>query len=138
MPMTGTPAHDLGYQAVMCLPPKRFTFADNGKVITLGTIPAGSVLLKANSGVHVKTVFNAGTSNTLNIGYSLPLPADDDYYGTLLALGAANFVPLDETVGNYVTDVEVTITATVVLTGTTATTGDAAIVISYIAPTPPR
>ena len=103
-------------------------FADNGVALAMGTIPAGSLILKPMSGVHVVTVFNAGTTNTLNVGTD----ANDDLFGTLLALGTATFVPLDEAIGGFRVDADTDITATVVLTGTAATTGEAEVVIAYI------
>tara|TARA_R110000822_G_C15336083_1_gene495266 strand:+ start:7042 stop:7425 length:384 start_codon:yes stop_codon:yes gene_type:complete len=106
---------------------KTVVFGDDGVAKTVGEIPAGALILKALSGVAVQTVFNAGTTNTLNIGTS----ADDNLYATLLALGALAFVPCDEAVGFRV-DADTTITATVVLTGTAATTGEAEVVIAYI------
>lgn len=107
-------------------------FADNGAMKVLGTIPAGSFIVKPISGVNVATVFNAGTTNTLNIG----TPANDDLYGTLLALGSLAFVPVDEAVTQYVA-VDTVITATVVLTGTAATTGAGQVLIAYIPPDEP-
>lgn len=123
----GSSARQMSFQAVHYLR-KGFTYADDGSVLTVGVIPAGAVILKPISGVHVKTVFNAGTNNYLDIGTS----ADDDLFGTDLALGAATFVPLDEAVGGYVVAADTTITATVDLTGTAATTGEGEIVICYI------
>jgi len=103
-------------------------FADNGVQKTVGVIPAGSLILKPASGVHVTTAFNAGTTNTLNVGYS----ADDDLFGTLLALGSANFIPLDETIGGFLVAADTTVTATVVLTGTAASAGSGEVIIAYI------
>lgn len=103
-------------------------FGDNGTVKTIVVVPAGSLILKALSGVHVTTVFNAGTANVLDIGTS----ADDDLFGTDLALTATNFVPLDEAVGTYLCTSETTITVTLGLTGTAATTGAAEVFIAYI------
>lgn len=103
------------------------TFADNGVVKTLGTIPAGATILKAMSGVLVNVVFNAGTTNVLDIGTT----ADGDLYATDLALGSIAFVPLDEAVTMSVSAVT-TLTATVAIAGTAATTGSAVIVIAYI------
>ena len=102
-------------------------FGDNGTAVTVGAIPSGSVILKPLSGVAVSTAFDAGTTNTLNIGTS----ADDNLYGTLLALGTTTFVPLDENVSNLVS-ADTTITATVVLTGTAATAGAGEVVIAYV------
>lgn len=123
----GTVARNYNKQVVHYLR-KSIVFGDNGIARTVGVIPAGSLILKPGSGVHVTTVFNAGTTNTLNIGTS----ADDDLFGTLLALGTANFVPLDENVGGYLVASDTTITATVVLSGTAATTGAGEVVICYI------
>lgn len=107
---------------------KSITYADNGVARTVGTIPAGSLILKPISGVHVTTAFNAGTNNFLDIGTS----ADDDLYGTDLSLTATNFVPLDEAVGGYLVSADTTITATVGLTGTAASAGAGEVVIAYI------
>ena len=70
---------------------KSVVFGDDGTAVTVGEIPAGATILKPLSGVNVDTAFNAGTTNTLNIGTS----ADDNLYGTLLAVGSIAFVPLD-------------------------------------------
>lgn len=97
-------------------------------VYTLGTIPAGALILKPASGVHVTTVYNAGTNNLLNIGTS----ADDDLFGTVLSLTTATFVPLDEAIGGFKVTSDTIITASHALTGTAATTGAGVVVIAYI------
>ena len=109
------------------------TFADNGLVKTVGTIPAGSQMINLTSGVYVREVFNAGTTNVLDIGTT----ADDDLYATDLALGTKAFVAIDEAatatnVNTWYVTVDTTITATVALSGTAATTGAAEIIIAYI------
>ncbi|MEP0150006.1 hypothetical protein [Roseibium sp.] len=103
-------------------------FGDNGTAVTVGIIPAGSVILKAASGVQVTTAFNAGTGNVLDVGTS----DNDDLFGTDLALGTATFVPLDEAIGGYHVTSDTTITATVALTGTAASAGAAEVLICYI------
>ncbi|MEP9368661.1 hypothetical protein [Xanthobacter sp. VNH20] len=108
---------------------KGFTFSDNGSVLVLGTIPAGALIIKPMSGVMVTTVFNAGSTNVLDIGTT----ADDDLFGTDLALGTAAFVPLDEAIGGYAVAADTTLTATPALSGTAATTGAGEIVICYVA-----
>lgn len=120
------PARDV-FEHVVHYIAKDFTFNDNGKVLTIGTIPAGALILKALSGATVNTVFNAGTTNVLDIGTT----ADDDLYGTDLALGTAAFVPLDEVVSYKVT-ADTTFTATVALSGTAATTGAGVVSIAYL------
>lgn len=121
------PARHISQQQI-CYLRLGVTYADNGVAKVMGTIPAGSLILKPISGTQVVTVFNAGTTNTLNVGTT----ADDDLFGTLLALGSLAFVPLDEAIGGFRVATDTTITATVVLTGTAATTGDAEVVIAYI------
>ncbi|MNR62251.1 hypothetical protein D3C85_1842220 [compost metagenome] len=71
-------------------------------------------------------MFNAGTGNVLDVGTT----ADDDLFGTDLALSTAGLIPLDEAVSMYVAS-DTTITATPALTGTAATTGVGQIVIAY-------
>jgi len=106
---------------------KSIVFGNDGTELTVGKIPSGATILKALSGVNVDVAFDAGTTNTLNIGTD----ADDNLYGTLLAIGAIAFVPLDEAVAMTVA-AETTITATVVLTGTAAAAGAGEVVIAYI------
>lgn len=105
------------------------TFADNGTAKTVGVLPAGAVIKKAESGITVTEAFDAGTTNTVNIGTS----ADDNLYGTALAAGATDFVPLDEAV-SYKVDSDTTITASVALSGTAATAGSAEVVVAYYMP----
>lgn len=108
---------------------KSITFADDGTTVTIGTIPAGSLVLKPISGVAVTTVFNAGSTNVLDIGPSTD--SGTDLWATDLALGSLAFVPLDEAVTNLVS-VDTIVQAAVDLTGTAATTGAAEIIIAYI------
>lgn len=128
---TGTTARQYPAQVVHFLR-KGFTSpADKGKVLIVGKIPAGSLILKPMSGVHVVTAFTDGTNKLLDIGFTDGVTTDDDYFGTDLSLAAATFVPLDETVGLYRVVNDTTITATPDLTGT-AGVGDAEIVIAYV------
>ena len=120
------PARDDGYQNVIFLR-KNFVFGDSGSVLTVGTVPAGAIILKPLSGVNVETAFNAGTNNFLDVGTS----ANDDLYATDLALGTLGFVPLDENVSYKVT-ADTTIIATPALSGTAATTGAGTVVIAFI------
>ena len=119
-------ARVLPYQMVHYLK-KDIVFGDNGTVLTVGIIPSGATILKAMSGVLVNVAFNAGTTNVLDIGSS----ADGDLYATDLALGTIAFVALDEAVTMKVS-ADTTITATVALAGTAATTGAGVVVIAYI------
>lgn len=108
---------------------KSITFADDGTTVTVGTIPADSLVLKPISGVAVTTVFNAGSTNVLDVGPSTD--SGTDLWATDLALGTLGFVPIDEAVTNLVS-VDTIVQAAVDLTGTAATTGAAEIIIAYI------
>jgi hypothetical protein len=121
----GTTARQYSTQQVHYLR-KGFTFADDGTVLTIGTIPTGAQIIKPMSGVAVNVAFNAGTNNFLDIGIS----SNDDLYGTDLSLATIAFVPLDEAVSMTVA-ADTVITATVDLTGTAATTGQGEVVICY-------
>lgn len=105
-----------------------FTFADNGKQLVVGEVPNGAIILRPDSGVHISTAFNAGSTNVLDIGFS----GDDDLFGTDLALGTATFVPVDEVTGAFYRSADSVITATPSLTGTAATAGVGHIIIAYV------
>lgn len=125
----GVPARNAGYQNVQYLR-ETITFADNGVAKVIGKVPSGSLILKPISGLQVTAVFNAGTDNLIDIGTT----ADADLFGTDLSGLALAFVPLDEAIGGYLLTADATITATVGLTGTAATTGSAEVVICFIPP----
>jgi hypothetical protein len=118
------------HQAMVHYLRRDFTFADNGKVLVVGEVPAGSVILRPDSGVHVSTAFNAGTGNVLDIGFT----GDDDLFATDLALGSATFVPVDEAVGGFYRAADSVVTATPALSGTAATAGVGHIIICYVPP----
>lgn len=107
---------------------KGLTYQSGAGPHTVGIIPAGSLILKPISGVQVVTAFDSGTNKQMDIGTS----ADGDLFGTDLSLAALAFVPLDEAIGGYRVAADTTITATLDLTGTAATAGDAEVVIAFI------
>ncbi len=92
----------------------------------IGEVPAGSIILKALSGVQATTVFN-GTTNTIDIGTS----ANDDLYATDISAASTLFVALDESVSTYVA-ANTVITATIAPSATTATAGSLEVVIAYL------
>lgn len=122
----GTGAREYPAQMVHYLR-KAISFSDGAVTVTVGTIPAGAVIIKPMSGVHVSTAFNYGTNNRLDVGTT----TTGDLYATDLALGTAGFVPLDEAVSNYVA-ADTVIKATIDVTGTAGTTGAAQIIIAYV------
>jgi hypothetical protein len=108
---------------------RRISFSDGATaVLPLGTIPAGALVVRG--GVAVTTAFNAGTANTLNLGPA----ADDDGFGTLLALGTIGVIPTDEmaTTNDAWVTADTVIQATLGLTGTAATAGAGIVWIEYI------
>jgi hypothetical protein len=121
------PARDAGYQNVQYLR-KAIGFADMGKVVKIGTTPAGALILKAQSGVQVNTVFNSATTAVLDIGSA----ADGDLYATDLDVKtAAAFVALDESVSMVVT-ADTELTCQLAETGATASDGAAVVVIAFL------
>ena len=118
------PARVLPYQAVHYIE-NTLTF-DSG-VVTIGTLPAGAVILRAISGAQVNVAFNAASTNVIDIGTT----ANDDLFATDLAGGTIAFVRFDEAVTQLLA-ADTTFTATYAQSGTAATAGSARIVISYI------
>lgn len=107
---------------------KAVTFANDGTAVTVGKLPAGAVVLDA--GVVVTTAFNAGTSNTIDVGTS----ADDNGFASAIALGTVGKIAADDlaTSDDLYSASEVEITATVNLTGTAATAGSAIVYVEYL------
>lgn len=103
--------------------------AANGVAVVLGAIPAGSIILKAMSGIQVNTVFNSGTLNTLDVGLGGGSGTLFSAAGSLTALA---FVPLNAATGVFRVAADTVITFTPNLTGTAPTTGDADVFIAYI------
>lgn len=124
-------AADLILRSAVQTVEKYFTFADDGLTLNIGNIPAGALILKPISGIHVIQAFNAGSGNVADIGPS----TNTDLWGTDLALGTIGFIPLDEAVSNIVAVGDSLAQVAVDLTGSAASTGQARAVISYIIPT---
>jgi hypothetical protein len=107
---------------------RAFTFADDGSELELGWVPANSYVLRG--GVVVKTAFDAGTTNVLDIGTA----ADPDGFATDLALGTIGVIVADEmaTTNDAYCAAATKIVATVDLTGTAATAGAGLAWVEYI------
>jgi hypothetical protein len=106
---------------------KSITFADNGRVITLGVIPPRAVVIRA--GVVVTTAFNGNSSNIVDIGTS----GDDDGFATDLALGTIGVIVADEmaTTNDAYSTSATTITATVTSTAS-ASAGAGVVWVEYL------
>lgn len=110
---------------------KTITYADNGKTIAVGTIPAGSIVLPELSGVYVTTAFNGDTTNTVDVG----ITGTTQKYSSALALGTLGFIEQDvlttSAASSLLTTVDEAIIATVVSTAS-ASAGSAEVVMAYI------
>lgn len=110
---------------------KTITFADAGTTVTVGTIPAGSLVLPELSGVYVTTAFNGDTTNTCDIGIS----GTTEKYSSDLALGTVGYIEQDVITGSSasvgLTTAAETIIATVVSTAS-ASAGSAEVIFCYI------
>ena len=121
----GSVARELGFQAVHYIR-KSFTY-DGTLSQTVGTIPAGAVIVPNASGAFVTTAFAADTTaQTMNIGY-----ADDaDEYASALVLTTAGQIELDVETDLLVPE-DRAITATLTA-GTLPTAGALEVIIAYI------
>lgn len=121
----GSVARDFNKQMVHYLR-KTLTFEDGE--VTVGVVPSGALILKAQSSANVTTAFNAGTTNTIHVGTS----ADNDLFATALAGGSVAQVPFDEFTAGNLASADTTITATYNQAGTAPTAGSAEIIVAYI------
>lgn len=109
-------------------------YGDDGTAVSLGWVPAGAALVRG--GAVVSTAFDAGTTNTLNVGFRNAgdgTSDDDNEYASLIALGTAGVIVADDmaTAADSYHPEGAELTATVVLTGTAATAGSAVVWMEY-------
>ena len=110
---------------------KEVTFAADGTETVIGTLPANSQIVEIY--VDVSTVFNAGTTNTLDLGDGTTA----DQYADALNVGTAGRKRATSDVsqvGNLV-DIgasDVALTATYNQTGTAASAGTAQVTVLYV------
>ncbi len=98
------------------------------KNYVVGTIPAGSVVLRGN--VVVTTAFNWGTNNLIDVGTA----NDPDGFATIMTLLTIGNIVLDEmatTNDQYVT-ADTIIYAQMQCTGTAASAGAGFVIIEYV------
>jgi hypothetical protein len=107
---------------------KTVRFSDGASaVVTIGTLPIGALVV--GGGIHVSTVYNAGTNNNIDIGTA----ADPDGFASAIAMTSAGFKVFDElaTSDDLLMAAETDVIATLGLTGTAATAGVAQIIVQY-------
>ena len=122
----GTAARQLPIQAVHFLR-KGITFADRGVNLTVGIIPAGSLILAPISGVHVLTAFNGGGTDLVDIGTA----GTPEQFGANLDVSSTG-VKVVAVSANMRVSVDTTIIASYADANGDASTGDAEIVIAYV------
>src|SRR5262245_47267182 len=100
----------------------------------IGGIPAGAIVLGAV--VSTDTVFNAATTNNLNIGQTDPTGTVANAYAALLAIGPVGTIatPVAALATNVKLSRPTTITATYVPTGGGQSAGSATVVVRFIVP----
>lgn len=99
----------------------------SGTTITVGIIPAGSIILPSISGVNITTVFS-GTDPVLDLGVTGTL---ERFASDLDLDAAATFVPIDVLTALKVAT-DTTIIATLDLSTPVAANGAAEVIICYI------
>lgn len=127
--MATYPARSSGDQTINYLrAPITFAVGYTG-VVQVGTIPAGSIVLR--SYVVVTTAFNAGSTNTMKIGSV----ASDASFGTGIALGTIGVITGGTALATATTmapTADTAIVATSVSTGSAMTAGAGVVVVEYL------
>lgn len=121
------PARDAGYQNLQYFH-KHVLFSDTPTTYTF-KIPAFSIIMPTLSGVDVSTVWNAATTNRIQIGISGAVSK----YGLNVTLATLGMQPMAVAVGHRVT-VDTDIVFTMDVTGTAATTGEGDILLVFRPP----
>jgi len=126
---TGIPARSSGDQTINYLrAPITFGLGYTG-VQPVGTLPGGSVVLRAY--VVVTTAFNAGSTNTCTIGTVASAAA----FGTGIALGTAGVITSGTALATATTATpaaDTLVNATMASTGTAATAGAGIVIVEYL------
>lgn len=120
----GTVARELSFQAVHYL--RKQIDEVSGTTISVGTIPAGSVILAGCSGTYVDTIFSGG-----NPSVALGVTGDTSRFGTADLDAAATFVVLSDLTDLIVGTSPIEILATITLDTPGAADGIAEIIIAY-------
>lgn len=107
---------------------KTVTFADDGLLIKLGTLPAGAVVIGA--GAVISTAFNSSVSDVLDIGFG----ADPDHLATALVITTAGLQAADAlaTATGLVTTAPTDVTATYTSGGDAPTAGSAVAFVEFM------
>lgn len=121
---------------------KEVTFSDEATAVTVGTLPAGAIVLKSLSGVHVEEAFNDGGTDLIDVGYAAytdsagsAVTADPDAFATDIDVSATGYTELDEAAADFYVNANATgvkVTATYDGFNNDASAGKAHVIICYV------
>jgi hypothetical protein len=109
---------------------KTSTFADGiTATVSIGIIPSGALVIDA--GMYVKTSYNWGTNNLINLGTA----GDTDGFATSLSLATVGLIKWDElaTSNDVLMTADTWCTATYICTGSDATRGEIELFVAFLA-----
>lgn len=114
---------------------KDFTFADDGTVLSMGWLPANSIV--TGGGIMVKTAFDSGTSDVVDLGFRNAgdgTSDDTDEYATDLAATTAGVIVADAlaTAADAFSSEGAEAVVTYTSAGTAPTAGTATAYLTYI------
>lgn len=125
----GTTARELTTQQIHYLR-KALAYTDgNSAAVTVGYIPAGSLILPQLSGIFSLIAYNSGTNNNYTIGTAASATA---FIGATAFPAAGAFTLITGTGTGLRVTIDTQIIVTNALTGTQATTGSSLAVFAYI------
>ena len=128
MAARNTPARDMGYDIVQHLT-KKISYLDGATgAVTVGVLPPKAIV--TDVWAVVTTAFNAGSTNSVDIGTS----GDTNGFATGISTTAAGRIAADEMAAtdDLYSTAESTIVVTHVQTGTAATAGEGYVVVQFI------
>ena len=110
---------------------KTVNFGDTGIAtgVLMGTLPSGAHII--NTSVHVRTVFNAATTNVLTVGTNSSA-YDDCINAAAVAEGTLGYTVATPNADIVYPTGDLGVYVKYTQTGTAATTGKADIVVSYV------
>jgi hypothetical protein len=102
----------------------------NTTAVTVGKIPAGSVIVTSMSGIVVTTAFNDSGTDVIDVGYSTDSGTNN--LATAVDVSALGFKPLDEAVADQLLAADYEIKAVFTGQNGNASAGAGEVVICYI------
>lgn len=107
---------------------KTVGFANRAQSLSVGAIPAGSVLLYPACGIHVSVAFNGTGADTMNIGTS----GTANLFASAVDISSVGFKAIDENIAGLLVSSDTEIFAAYTDANSDATTGSAEVLIAYI------